>query len=129
MTTSTSTIVNCCFSIGGDILKKYLPKICKVAKPVELAMQLRASDLVTAGTEKKVNEVTGMTVFQKNAEIMNEVETIVKLDETGTKFRALCQVLQELDIELLKEYGVKMLKEAGLSSTVADHDSPRMTSE
>ena len=82
---------------------------------MRLSVALYSRDLIAEGTKDKASEVIGISKYQKNAEIMNEAEKVIKYDKTGSKFIALCEVLQEM--ELVKEYGDRMMEEAGLSGS------------
>ena len=102
-----------CRFLGGAIVKKYIDKICDVADHVKLSNKLHGRDLISGDTKNKAGQAIGISKYQMNTEIMNEAEKVIKIDKTGSKFIALCEVLQEM--ELLKEYGDKMMEEAGLS--------------
>ena len=92
-------------------LRKHQDTICKSANPVVLAVNLLSRDLISQHTKDRALQIIGIDNYQKNAEMLNEVENAIKAD--STKLPIFCQVLHA--IPSLKQYGVKILKEAGLS--------------
>ena len=105
------------YSLG---LKNHQDAMCKLADPVALAVNLHGKDLISDSTKDRALQVIGIEKYQKNAEMLNEVEKVIKSD--STKLPIFCQVL--LTMPLLKQYGENILKEAGLSV----HITPPSTS-
>ena len=100
---------DCCSSLG---LKKHQDAMCRLADPVTLAVNLHSKDLISDSTKDRALQVIGIENYQKNAEMLNEVEKVIKSD--STKLPILCQVLHTMP--LMKQYGEMILKEAGLSA-------------
>ena len=85
--------------------------MCDVAPPVTLAVKLYSKGLISDSIKSRALQVIGLDNYQKNAEMLNEVEKVIKSD--STKLPILCQVLHTMP--LMKQYGEMILKEAGLS--------------
>ena len=85
--------------------------MCNLADPVTLAVQLYSKGLISDTTKDRTLQIIGIDNYQKNAEILNEVEMVIKSD--STKLPILCQVLHTMP--LMKQFGEMILKEAGLS--------------
>ena len=84
--------------------------MCRLADPVTLAVNLHSKDLISDSTKDRALQIIGIENYQKNAEMLNEVEKVIKSD--STKLPILCQVLHTMP--LMKQYGEMILKEAGL---------------
>lgn len=100
--------------LGDAILKKYMDDINGKADPIKLATLLHNRKLIADGTKQKAPQSIGIDTYRMNAEIMNEAEKVVKGDNSGSKFLALCEELAKMD--LLKEIAAKMeeARQAGI---------------
>lgn len=99
-------------------LSKSLDAICGIADPTRLAVNLYSHRLISDGTRDRAVNVTGMDNYHKNAEMMTEVEKMIKDDRT--KLPALCEVLKRMP--LLKKHGVN-LEEAATSTDASAEPS------
>ena len=96
-----------------DCFKKYRDHICQVAYPTQLAVKLHDDNLISGFTKDNIIQTTGRGNYHNNAEILNEIEKIIKLD--NNKFVSFCQVLRT--IANLNFVGEQMLKEIGIPDT------------
>ena len=76
-------------------------------------MKLYSSGFITEGTKDKVIQVMGVDNYQKNVEVLREVEKAIKQDKD--KLPDFCEILQTMPT--LKHIGDKILKEIGCPAT------------
>ena len=102
-----------CLSI--DCFKKYRDNICELAHPTRLALKLYDDNLITVNSKNRAMQVTGIDHYQNNAQVLNDVENVLKQDTNGTEFIIFCQILRIMPG--LESVGEQMLQEIGIPVT------------
>ena len=93
--------------------KKHIHEICELADPTKFAVQLYSSGFIAEGTKDKAIQVMGVDNYQKNAEVLREVEKVIKQDKD--KLPDFCKILWTMPT--LKHIGDQILQEIGCPVT------------